>query len=352
MARTMNTQTSQTVTKLKRRQPLAAAAVLTLGIAAITPAQAEFGEGFVHYVDRNYVAAQEAIVPDAEKGDPAAQWLRGTMHLFGKGMVQDEQTARAWFEKAAAKNYRPAQVVLSQMNKKGVSAERAARRAIADAAYLMGRKFQDGNGVHRDGLSALKLLSLAADHGNTDAQYRAAKVLLTDPAVPESPAHVARWLTRAADAGHAHAQLLLGTTMLNGLIGTYDPDAGYALIRKAADGGLADAQVKLGDFYASGLLYRADHAEALAWWRKAAAKHNSGAQLRIARAYARGRAVTQDFAQAYAWAALSARQGNEQAGMLLEIVTRKLQPAELQVAKRKLNEMLAGGTPVRLASTS
>ncbi|MBO6783195.1 MAG: sel1 repeat family protein, partial [Alphaproteobacteria bacterium] len=100
----MNPLTSSPATKTPTWRRAAGAALLLAGIAAPSTAFAGFAEGFVHYVERNYRAAQNEVVMDAAKGDAQAQWLLGTMYVFGKGVQRNGQSARAWFEKSAAAN--------------------------------------------------------------------------------------------------------------------------------------------------------------------------------------------------------------------------------------------------------
>lgn len=131
---------------------IGAAATIIFALMAVGPASAGFSEAFDQYLSKDYEAARLAARDDAERGNPAAQWLLGTMYLLGQGVAEDPAQARVWLEKSASANYPPAQAVLGRMFEEGIgggqdSAEAhilyrlSAEQGYADAAYLLGRQF-------------------------------------------------------------------------------------------------------------------------------------------------------------------------------------------------------------------
>lgn len=151
----MNSRTTSAlrlVTSGTARFAALAAVALTVSLATALPAKAGFTEAFNHYVGLNYVAARAEAEPAAARGNPAAQWLMGTMYLFGKGAKENTRTARDWFEKSAKAGYPPAQAILGRMYEEGIAGNQdaaeahllyrfAAEQGCADAAYLLGRQY-------------------------------------------------------------------------------------------------------------------------------------------------------------------------------------------------------------------
>jgi len=95
-------------------------ATLILLIVAAGSASAGFSDAFEKYIARDYTAARAAAEPDAQRGNPAAQWLLGTMYLLGEGVDEDPELARDWFEKSASSNYPPSQALLGRMFEEGI----------------------------------------------------------------------------------------------------------------------------------------------------------------------------------------------------------------------------------------
>ena len=89
----------------RRRLAPALAAVLALaGLAAATPALADYNSGITAYENRDYAAAQRELQPLADRGDPRAQRLMGLMYRDGLGVRKDLIRAYMWFDLAAQRN--------------------------------------------------------------------------------------------------------------------------------------------------------------------------------------------------------------------------------------------------------
>ncbi len=111
---------------------------------------ASFATAFERYNAKDSEAARIEAEPDAERGNPAAQWLLGTIYLLGQGIDAEPETARRWFEKSAESNYPPSQAVLGRMFEEEIGGRQdaaeahtlyrlSAEQGYADAAYLLGR---------------------------------------------------------------------------------------------------------------------------------------------------------------------------------------------------------------------
>lgn len=111
--------------------------------------------------------------------------------------------------------------------------------------------------------------------------------------------------------------------------------------RKAAEQGYGPAQNSLGVMYSTGRGVARNNVEALKWYRRAADQCNVDAQTNLARIYAQGQGVTQSDFQAYAWYDAAAEAGNQIAIQQRDLITKKLQPVELEHA-RKLSQRYSG----------
>lgn len=67
----------------------------------------------------------------AESGDADAQFKLGNMYLFGQGMPQNEETAAAWYQKAAQQGHREAMLTLGLLHQTGRGVSRSLPEAFA-----------------------------------------------------------------------------------------------------------------------------------------------------------------------------------------------------------------------------
>ena len=77
------------------------------------------------------------------------------------------------------------------------------------------------------------------------------------------------WYRKAAEAGDAGAQYCLGMCYYGGLGVRLNESKAFQWVRKAAEQNEPDAQKALGDMYLRGEGVKADEIEALEWYRKA-----------------------------------------------------------------------------------
>ncbi len=113
--------------------------------------------------------------------------------------------------------------------------------------------------------------------------------------------------------------------------------------RPLAEQGQAEAQYNLGVMYQLGLGVPQDDQEAIRWYRLAAEQGDASAQFKLGLMYAKGQGVAQNYIQAYMWETLAAAQGNENAAKGLEILEKKMSPAQLAEAQRLAGEWTAKG---------
>jgi TPR repeat protein len=80
----------------------------------------------------------------------------------------------------------------------------------AEALYLQGLKFADGQGVVRDYKQAAERYLKAATQGHSAAQFNLGLLYWQGRGVPRSEATALLWLRKAAEQGHAGAQYHMG----------------------------------------------------------------------------------------------------------------------------------------------
>jgi TPR repeat protein len=130
----------------------------------------------------------EAARGRAAAGDVVAQFSLGAMLYYG---ADDTTQAIAWFRKAAAQQYAPAE-------------------------FQMGQLFDFGFGVTQDDAQALAWYRRAADHGSAAGQREVAEFYRRGRSVPVDLAEAARWYRRAAEADDIRAQYQLGQMYFSG----------------------------------------------------------------------------------------------------------------------------------------
>ncbi len=109
----------------------------------------------------------------AERGDAVAQFLLGVRYDLGQGVVQDVAEAAHWYRKAAAQGYAPAQVALGLM-------------------YAL------GGGITQDYVEAHLWINLAASHASGSRQKRYTDLREAFAGVM-TPAQIAEAQRRAED---------------------------------------------------------------------------------------------------------------------------------------------------------
>ena len=156
--------------KISFRKWLVAAAVATA--LAVPALGGPLEDGVDAYHDKAYAKAAEIWRPLAEKGDPAAQYLLGTLYVEGKGVERDDTTAFTWFQ-------------------------RAANQGDARAQYNLGASYVEGAGVQKSETEAAKWFLRAANQGMAFAQLNLALLYAAGKGVPHDNVEAFKWLELA-----------------------------------------------------------------------------------------------------------------------------------------------------------
>jgi TPR repeat protein len=175
-----------------------------------------------------------------------------------------------------------------------------AEQGDAYAQYNLGISYDNGEGVAKDQVEAVKWYRKAADQGNANAQYNLGNRYYNGEGVAKDLVEAVKWFRKAADQGDAPAQYSLGVYYDDGEGVAKDQVEAVKWLRKAADQGHAPAQYNLGMSYANGEGVAKDQVEAVKWFRKAADQGNAPAQFNLGNSYINGFGVAKDLVEAYA----------------------------------------------------
>lgn len=82
---------------------------------------------------------------------------------------------------------------------------RANEQQDAEAQYMLGVMYDEGDGVPQDAAEAVRWYRRAAEQGDADAQYYLGLMYDWGEGVPEDDAEAVYWFRQAAEQGHAEA---------------------------------------------------------------------------------------------------------------------------------------------------
>ena len=132
----------------------------------------------------NEVPPEQDLRLQAERGDPNAQYLLGSLYEHGQGVPQSLQEAIKWYRKAAEQGNPNAQFSLA-------------------LAYMLGQ------GTPQSYEEAAKWFRKAAEQGNPAAQFNLGVAYAGGTGVPQSSEEARKWFQKAADQGFAPAKEIL-----------------------------------------------------------------------------------------------------------------------------------------------
>jgi len=328
------------------------------------------------YEKQDYVKALKIIRPVAERGDPLAQVVLGTLYLDGEGVKQDMTEAFRLFSLSAGAEFVEGQYWTGYMYENGLGVkqdyikaawyyEKAARQDSERAMHNLGIMYEEGRGVRRDSKEALNWYLKASELGEPDSQYRAGLLYISnDPSIKDEEKgaslllKAARqdhkmacvilgmnslagiggvkkdkiqalyWLKRGANLGSPTAQFLLGSFYEDGKIVPRNYREAVKWYRMAADYGSPQAQAKLGDMYRDGKGVKKDYRKALGLYKKGAEEGASSAMFSLSGMYEKGLGIKKDCVEAYIWCRAAFLTGSEEAGEKCDLLSKQLTPSQ------------------------
>jgi len=171
------------------------------------------------------------------------------------------------------------------------------------AAFLVGVKFTEGDGVPADLAEAAKWYQIAADQGLAPAQYRLASLYEKGRGVELDLDKARAWYERSANAGNSKAMHNLAVLYAEGAGGAPDFERAAQWFESAAEYGVKDSLFNLGILYARGLGVEKDLVQSYKWFaiaaregdQDAAKKRDDVANTMDEAALAQGRAAVESF---------------------------------------------------------
>ena len=161
--------------------------LLALAIMALTvPADAgPFEDGLAAAKRSDYATALLLWRPLAEQGNATAQYNLGLMSENGRGMPKDSVNAVKWYRMAAEQGH-------------------------ANAQNNLGFMYANGQGVPQDYGEAMKWYRRAADQRLAGAQYNLGLMQAYGEGVPHDTVSAHMWFNLAAAHGHENGQAIRG----------------------------------------------------------------------------------------------------------------------------------------------
>ena len=141
---------------------------------------------------------------------------------------------------------------------------------------------------------SLESLKLCAEQGNPEAQFVLGRRYDNGEGVNTNHLEAAKWFRKAAEQGYVHAQYMLGLCYYLGEGVEADKKEAVNWFRKGAEQGLVDAQYELGACYYYGEGVEKDEVEAIKWFRKAAEQGCADALYDLGKCYYEGIGVAED----------------------------------------------------------
>ena len=215
----------------------------------------------------------------------------------------------------------------------------AAEQGDAKAQYTLGNTYQDGDGVEKDSVEAVKWFRKSAEQGFAKSQFSLGVAYDNGDGVDERPAEAVWWFRKAAEQGFAKAQKSLGNAYYTGDGVKKNSAESVHWYRLAAEQRHADAQFSLGVAYYIGDGVPKDSVEAVKWFRKAAEQGYADAQCYLGDAYELGAGVPKDALEAYAWYNNSAVT-DEYAKAACSRLEKTLSPQDIARAQSRSTELL------------
>lgn len=261
-------------------------------------AQNTVGEWLYHGTEgmtRNYDEALQWWAKSAKQGNAKAIGNMGMCYRYGQGCSRDSLKAVRLYLKS----------IRSGNDSLMAYTESAAQRGVLFDGIVAALAYRSGNGVKRDGETALQYFQIAAEGGSADAQREFALINLNTG----HPDVAAQWFEKAANQGDLSSTYFCGMMKMKGMGVAVDEVAGLELIQTAADHDFPQACYDLSMRYAAGDAVEADSAKSVNYLRRAAMAGSHRAQWDYATALRDGRNVPRSYSLAYDWMAIAVNQG-------------------------------------------
>ena len=171
----------------------------------------------------------------------------------------------------------------------------AANEGCAEACYMLGEAYCNGNGVKRSGAIGSEWHEKAAKKGYIPAQMKLGIYFHFGRGNLEADKKKAcYWMKKAAQVGNSEAQCWVGLFYLWGYFGKKDAKTALLWFHRAAQQNNPDGLYEIGSCYEHGEGVEKDLKKAIEWYEKAAARDSGEALCRLGHCYRYAWGVEQD----------------------------------------------------------
>lgn len=180
-------------------------------------------------------------------------------------------------------------------------------------------------------------LRMAAANGNPSAEFAVAARFADGTGVSQNLDEAMRWYQRSASRGFAQSQYRVATFYERGLGVKSDIARAKIWYQRAAESGNIKAMHNLAVLSAGRTAKLPDYKTAAQWFKSASEYGLADSQFNLAVLHESGLGVAQSVEDAYFWFALAARNGDTEAVRRQNELQQRLNPTQLEEAKRKLD---------------
>lgn len=190
-----------------------------------------------------------AVTEMARQGDPSYQYRLAMSYLNGEGLLKDQETARAWFEKSAAQGYVLSQAALGDMYSKGLIPDKNHEEAIkwytlaagngnVSAQSFLGDCYFNGIGVKQDPATAVRYYQQAAGQGDENACKQLGYCFYFGKGTGKDYQEAAKWYLKTAQKGDAESAYYMALMLYDGQGMEKNDAEALNWAGKALDGGI------------------------------------------------------------------------------------------------------------------
>lgn len=191
----------------------------------------------------------------------------------------------------------------------------------ADAAFEMGMRYKDGDGVEPNAEKAVAYFKIAAELGHVLAQMAVGSYYYALNDCYEA----IKWISMAAELGNAEALFNLGVFYMEGMGCDQDMELSAKYFHRAARRRHPEAQYAYGDLLSQGWGVEQDEKKAAKWFADAAENGHVEAMYRLGEIYEEGKGVPVNLDAAAKWYDAACSKGHRMAAQRLVMLQVKQQ---------------------------
>ena len=288
---------------LKKMLLFSAFSLLPFGLSA------DYVKAERYYQEKNYSAAFQEFLTDANKGSYISQYKVGYLYLYGLGVNKDIKKALEYLTAAAQKN--------------------------ANAQTLLGYLYSKGEVVPMDKKKAIEFYEMAVKQQDESAKLNLGLAYYEGDGVTKNSKKAIELLSQVPiDSTRNYVGHYLGNIYMNSSEDNKEQKAKDYYKKSAKENYIPS-------FYALGELLEkdGDMEKALAYYKYAASQKNAQAQYKLGSMYASGNGVKKDLVTGYAWLTLAAEQRHDAANKSLQKLSKELTITQTTAAHKEINRI-------------